>query len=389
MSPAPLREYFSLRLAAFYATLGVATGVGMPFFPAWLEYKGLSASEIGLVLAIPMLVRIFFVPLTTRLADRFNTLRGAIVIATVGSAIGNAAIGLCDGFTAIAILMVAGAIFFTPTFPLADAYALRGLAERGRSYGPVRLWSSAAYIVANVGSGFIIGVLPRAGIIWLITGAFVAGIALAWLLIPISIHGSAPVAPAAPKVSLWKSPAFVAIVIACGAVQASHALYYGFSTIDWTEKGLSNLTIGGLWALGVIVEIGLFAISGSLLRVVSPVSLVIVGATGGVVRWTIMAFDPPFVLLPFLQSLHALSFCATHMGAMQYLSRVVPPGQGATAQGDFAAAGGAIFAIAMGTSGVMFRAYGDLAYAGMALLALVGLMSALAAKYFLRDPHAV
>jgi PPP family 3-phenylpropionic acid transporter len=382
--PARLKDFFSLRLAGFYATLGVATGIGQPFFPVWLESKGLGAGEIGVVLAIPMVVRMFFVPLTTRLADRFNTLRGAIIIATVGSAVGNAAIGLSDGFLMIAVLMAASAIFFTPTFPLADAYALRGLPERGKSYGPVRLWSSAAYIVANVGSGFVIGVLPRPGIIWLITCSFVIGIGLAWLLIPISIHAGTPVHSAAPKTSLWRSPAFVAIVISCGATQASHAVYYGFSTIDWTGKGLSNLTVGGLWALGVIVEIGLFAISGRLARYVSPVSLVIAGALGGLVRWTAMAFDPPIALLPLLQCLHALSFCATHIGAMQFLARVVSPGQSATAQGDFAAAGGMIFAAAMGVSGLLFRSYGDLAYLAMALLTAIGLVGALAGKYFMR-----
>jgi PPP family 3-phenylpropionic acid transporter len=383
------REYFSLRLAAFYTTIGVALGVGMPFFPVWLEYKGLGAGEIGIVLAIPMVVRIFFVPLTTRLADRFNMLRGAIIIASAGSAVGNIAIGLSSGFLAISLMMIAGAVFFTPTVPLADAYALRGLSERGRSYGPVRLWSSAAYIVASVAGGVAIGVLPRPAIIWLISAAFVVGTALAWLLIPISIHASGAAERPAVKISLWRSPAFVAVVIACGAIQASHALYYGFSTIDWNGKGLSNTVVGGLWALGVVVEVGLFAISGFLTRFVSPISLVIAGGMGAVVRWTIMAFDPPVALLPILQCLHALSFAATHFGAMQFLARVVPPGQGATAQGDFAAAGGVIFAVAMGLSGLMFRTYGDLAYAGMAMLAALGLVSALAGKYFMRESASV
>jgi hypothetical protein len=56
----------------------------------------------------------------------------------------------------------------------------------------------------------------------------------------------------------------VAVLIACSLVQASHALYYGFSTIDWTTKGLSDTAIGSLWALGVIAEILLFAASGFL-----------------------------------------------------------------------------------------------------------------------------
>ncbi len=123
-----------------------------------------------------MVVRIFFVPLTTRLADRYNMLRGAIIIASIGSALGN--IGdhfLATALFVIAAVMTVAAIFFTPTFPIADAYALRGLTERGRTYGPVRLWSSAAYIAANLGSGLLIGMMPKDGIMWLINSSFVVG----------------------------------------------------------------------------------------------------------------------------------------------------------------------------------------------------------------------
>jgi hypothetical protein len=72
------RDSFAPRLAAFYATLGIATGFGMPFFPLWLEYKGLDAAAIGIVLAAPMVVRIFACRLrraspivSTRCAPRF------------------------------------------------------------------------------------------------------------------------------------------------------------------------------------------------------------------------------------------------------------------------------------------------------------------------------
>jgi len=44
--PAPSRDFFSLKLAAFYGTLGLSTGVGMPFFPIWLENKGVSVAEL-------------------------------------------------------------------------------------------------------------------------------------------------------------------------------------------------------------------------------------------------------------------------------------------------------------------------------------------------------
>jgi PPP family 3-phenylpropionic acid transporter len=350
----------------------------MPFFPAWLESKGVSLAEIGVILAMPMLVRIVNVPLATRLADRFNMWRGAMLIGSVGAAAGNACLDLVHGFVPLMLMIVVAAIFFTPTFPLTDAYALRGLAERGRAYGPVRLWSSAAFIVANIGAGYVISLTGRTSIIWMIVCGYVIGALIVLGMPPATPHHELQSGRPVPAQSLWRTPSFLAIIFTCSIVQASHAFYYGFSTLSWTGKGLNDTVIGSLWALGVIAEIVLFALSGRLARYVGPVAMVVIGATGALLRWTIMMFDPPFVLLPFLQCLHALSFGATHMGAMQYLARVAPAGLGATVQGDFAAAQAIVFAGAMGVSGVLFRNYGDFGYAAMALLALVGLAIAIA-----------
>jgi PPP family 3-phenylpropionic acid transporter len=100
--------------------------------------------------------------------------------------------------------------------------------------------------------------------------------------------------------------------------------------------------------------------------------MLMIGAAGGSLRWAAMAFDPPATALPFLQLLHGLSFGATHLGALTFLSRHAPPGQAATAQGYLAIALGAAMAGAMGLSGVLYGAFGAIAYAAMALAAVVG-----------------
>jgi PPP family 3-phenylpropionic acid transporter len=201
------------------------------------------------------------------------------------------------------------------------------------------------------------------------------------MLLPLQPHPTHKGGPAPSAKILWRSSVFVAVLIACSLVQASHALYYGFSTIDWTTKGLSDTAIGSLWALGVIAEILLFAASGFLSELITPLAFVVIGAGGATVRWGVMAFDPPLILLPALQCLHALSFTSTHLGAMQFLARVVPTGLGATAQGDFVAAQGVVFSFAMAFSGSLFHAYGDRAYAAMALVAAIGFAVAVAAYW--------
>ena len=73
-----------------------------------------------------------------------------------------------------------------------------------------------------------------------------------------------------------------------------------------------------------------------------------------------------------LQLLHALSFGATHLGALGFVSGRAPPGQGATAQGYLAVALGITMAVSMGISGLLYGRFGGLAYAAMALAAIAG-----------------
>jgi PPP family 3-phenylpropionic acid transporter len=189
-----------------------------------------------------------------------------------------------------------------------------------------------------------------------------------------------PAAPGGAVVSakrgggLWRSGLFVTVVAGASFIQASHAVMYGFATLQWSAAGLNGTTIGMLWAIGVVAEILLFAVSGRLVARFGAIAMIAAGGLGAVVRWTAMAFDPPAVLLPILQCLHALSFGATHVGAMQVLSRLADRGGGATAQGDFAALQGVTFAAAMGASGILVERFGSQAYSAMALVAAAGLL---------------
>ena len=53
---------FARQMALFYASTFVALGVHLPFLPVWLAAKGLEAQTIGMVLALPMILRLFVIP---------------------------------------------------------------------------------------------------------------------------------------------------------------------------------------------------------------------------------------------------------------------------------------------------------------------------------------
>jgi MFS transporter, PPP family, 3-phenylpropionic acid transporter len=342
----------------------------MPFLPVWFVAKGLDAGSIGVVLAIPLVVRVAAIPVATRIADRYDAARAVLMTGAAASLICYVAVALVSSPAAIMAAVAVASLFYTPLMPLADAYALRGLGLHGRSYGPVRSWGSAAFIVATIGGGLLLDLIGEREVIWVVVAALAANAAAACGLEPLGERASGAPAQRASAGTLLRDSRFLSVAGAAALIQASHAVYYGFSTLQWQAAGLGGAAIGALWAVGVIAEIALFAVSARL--TMEPAMLLFVGAAGAVIRWGAMAFDPPPMLLLMLQCLHALSFGATHLGAIGFVARAAPPGLGASAQGYLAVALALVMAAAMAVSGELYARWGSGAYAAMALLAALG-----------------
>ena len=363
---------FAPRLAAFYAGIFITGGIQLPFFPVWLKAKGLDPQMIGLVLAAPIVARMIAVPLVARAADRRDALRAAIIGSSFLGVAGFVLVGLAEGGRAILTAYALAALALTPVMPLAETYALKGLAARGRAYGPVRLWGSLAFILGTFVAGFAADTFPARHLIWLIAGASLLSAFAALALAPLSAAAPPASEPEKTRPHLLRDPAFIAVVAAASLIQASHSVYYGFSALEWSGAGLDGSAIAALWGLGVIAEIVLFAVSGRLPPFFQPSVLLLIGAAGAALRWAAMALDPPALVLPWLQLLHAASFGATHLGALGFVARHAPAGQSATAQGYLAIAIGLVSAAATALSGWLYGAYGGRAYAAMVLAAVAG-----------------
>src|SRR4029453_10093765 len=181
-----------------------------------------------------------------------------------------------------------------------------------------------------------------------------------------------PLQPAAPFLPPT-APVFLWFLLAASRIQASHALYYSFGTLHWRAEGIADSAIGALWSIGVIAEVGLFAAAAPAIPPVGRARLLLLAGLAAALRWGVMAFDPPLLVLGPLQTLHAMSFGAAHVDAIHFLTQVVHEERAATAQGVYAAA---VAGIALGSatlaSGPLYASFGGAAYGAMALLALAG-----------------
>ena len=154
-------------------------------------------------------------------------------------------------------------------------------------------------------------------------------------------------------------------------------VYYGFGTLYWRLLGLSDTTIGWLWAEGVLAEILLFWQGRRLLARLGPIGLMVLGGIAGILRWSLAGALTRLPFIAALQLLHAFTFGASHLGAVHFLSRAAPPSAAASAQSLYAAlSSGLGSGLVMMIAGTLYSAFGGGAYAFMAALSAAGLVGA-------------
>jgi MFS transporter, PPP family, 3-phenylpropionic acid transporter len=376
---------FATRLALFYGTTYGTMGTHLPFFTLWLKSVGIDSSWIGIISAVPSVTRFTVLPFVTGAAGKRFSLRSLLTMTAIATALGFAVIGTQYLPLAVLLAYAATCCLWTPMLPLTDAYALGGVARYGLNYGPLRLWGSAAFVVGALACGLLVDYVAATQLIWVIASVAALGAVASLGLQPLdrpkpaatAIHGAD---------TLLRDPGFLAIIVAAALIQGSHAAYYAFASITWQAFGLSGLTIAGLWVLGVLAEIVVFALSPRFS--LAPALLVVIGGLSAVARWLITAQEPSVAVLSIVQLAHGLTFGLTQVGVMGLLVRHVPGHLMARGQGYLAACGGIATGTASVVSGAIYAGYGQRVYYVMAAMALIAAtVMWLARERLARQPH--
>ncbi len=369
------RNRFTWSLSLYYTTLFLILGLQLPYLPLWFESRGLSATQISVILAIPMAVRLGATPAMTFLADRLPAKRTAMLLYSAVTAVLFLGYHLTDGFLGIAAVTALVSIFLNPLMPITEATAMRGARLYAVDYGRIRLWGSLSFIAANIVGGAIVARAGGAGALIALNVAALST-AVAALALP-RRDGPAEPAPKekagiAELYGLMRRPAFAGVLVGSGLLQASHAFYYAFGSIGWVAEGISPATIGMLWAIGVLLEVCLFAVSSRVVPMLGVRGLFAIGVGASLVRWTLMAWVWPVAAYFPIQALHALTFGATHLAAMNYLTEAAPERHSSGAQGLYFTVYGAMTGLVTLIAGPLYRHYGAGGYAAMAAMAAVG-----------------
>ncbi|SDN92502.1 MFS transporter [Phyllobacterium sp. OV277] len=374
---------FELRLALAYFAIFISSGLHLPYFPLWLEFRSLSPTEISIVLSMPLFVRVIAAPLVSILADQSNDRAHILTIATILAVIVAAFYFLPFNFFGILMVSLLLAAPWTAQVPLADTIALSGVRRYGADFAKMRVWGSIAFLLASFAGGVLIQHTGEWIIPTVLLGALVAACGMSFVvprigkprrLSPLSDIDMANAGRA------LRRPAFVTFLIATGITQASHAYGYSFSAIYWKSIGIEETVIGALWSIAVVAEVIMFTCFRRVFGRLHPARVLMIGSAVAIFRWTVFPLIVPAGLgvIGFfvVQSLHSFSFALSFLGMQKMIAMTIPEEKGGTAQGISTFFIGTSLAIVTMVSGPLYSATGIYGFYAMVVLAAVGLVLA-------------
>lgn len=379
----PPPRHFALRLALMFCAPLIVNGFAMPYFPVWLSTLSLSDFEIGVVLAVPMFIRVITAPLAGVLADRLGERTIVLIWSGLLSLATAFILFFAHSFWPVLVIYTLQSAVYSPYLPIVEAIALSGVRRWGFDYAHMRVWGSMAFIGATMLGGWMTGLIGGA----MVLPAMAVGFGLTIVMALAAPRIGRPRRPSPitaitepPPQSLRQSDLQL-LLVGVTLVNSSHAMLYAFSAIYWQSIGYSGTQIGILWSAGVAAEVLMFFFARRIIRRFSVWAMIFSGCLLAVARWLIFPMELGFSGYFILQCFHAFTFAIMHTGMQHKLVERVSEEQEASAQGLYFFYTGMFTAIFTFLSGYFYAWFGVAGFYSMSVVALAGSCFAFAGWY--------
>ncbi len=330
-----------LRASIYQFTVYIPGGVASVFLGIWLSEHGIPADQIGIINALPTFCLLLLNILVGRIADKADDWRTALIYISLASALAPLPLYFVSEFWGILLIWALCATTNGLVAPVIDAATVRMTRRNGSDFGTIRAWATVGYVFAAGGLGLLLNMLGSAAFVTLYVATVFVRAGLAYLLprfrAPAPKVTLASVAPekAIPasrlrdSLQLW----FVLPLLAFALVNSSNAIIGSFGALLWHENGISSYYLGPLLGIAAVGEAILMFAWRRFGGRVTARNMILAAAIAGLVRFTIMAFNPPVEVLFFTQLLHAFSFGMGYFGVVHFIANWTNEANAAEAQG--------------------------------------------------------
>jgi PPP family 3-phenylpropionic acid transporter len=307
---------YALFFFAYYGYIGIFS----PYASLYFADQGMTAAEIGVLMSLMQVMRIFGPNLWGWVADHGQRRVAVLRVTAMAALVAFCGIFFGQSFTHFFVVMVAVNAFTSAQGPLSEALMLSEMRGDLSDYGRIRLWGSVGFIAAvTVGGQMLdwwgIGLVP-----WITLG-MLAMVLFACMRMDESPHEQ--VSHASPSaLALLKQREVIAFFASSFLMIAAHASLYVYYSLYLAQIGYSNSLIGLMWSIGVMAEIVFFFYQAPIFHRFGIRSMLVTSLLIAVGRFLMIGFGAESVaVLVVAQVLHAATFGVHHSASVATMQR--------------------------------------------------------------------
>ncbi len=308
------------RLSRFYFIYYFFVGAFVPYWGLYLQSEKFSAADIGILMSLFQLSRIFAPNFWGWLADHTGKRAQWIRLTALLGLCGFIAVFWAHGFFWMFLVMAALSLFTSSTLPLAESLTLAHLATTNGHYSRIRMWGSLGFIVAAVVLGYLIDMAGIASLLWFLLAVQVTLFMLSYTLPEPRVEPHEH-----DHFSIWqvvRRPNVIALLVGCSMMVTAHGVLYNFYSIYLSEHGYSKGTIGLLWSVGVICEIGIFMLMPKIMARFSLKTILMTSLVLAVIRFSLIGISVDSLwMIIVAQTLHAATFGSFHAASVDVVTQ--------------------------------------------------------------------
>ena len=307
---------FALFLFAYYGYVGVFS----PYASLFFAHQGMSAPQIGVLMSMMQVMRIFGPAAWGWLADVSQRRVLVLRMTAMGAVVACTGLLFGHGFAWYFAVMVAINTFTSAQGPLSESLMLSSMRGDLTHYGKLRLWGSVGFIATVTLAGEL---LDRFGIVNMPWVALALLAMVLYASLCMREGAPAPHEKDAPSVTqVMRRPEVMAFFASTFLMIGAHAALYVFFSLYLSGLGYSNTVIGLMWSLGVLAEIVFFYYQAPIFRRLGLRVLMLGCLLAAVARFLLIGFGAgSLVLLVAAQILHAATFGTHHSASVAMLQR--------------------------------------------------------------------
>jgi len=310
----------SLNFALFFFAYYGYVGIFSPYASLFFEERGLSAAQIGVLMSLLQVMRIFGPNVWGWVADHRSQRVAVLRVTSLAAVISFCGMFFGQTFAYFFAVMVIVNLFTSAQGPLSEALMLSAMRGDLTHYGRLRLWGSVGFIFSVMAAGqlldwYSVELMPWLALIML---AMVSVVTLRMREEAPIVHrsDSPSVMSVLRKREVWSFFTSTFLMV------AAHASIYVYYSLYLSQIGYSKTVIGLMWSLGVIAEIIFFFYQEPLFKRFGVKNLMFISLAIGVIRFLMIAFGAQsLVLLLIAQVLHAATFGVHHSSSVATLQR--------------------------------------------------------------------